>query len=258
MGIIRTRQVLQHLHLLDETAADVRRQIEVESRDSLSAVHLILRRLERDTAEDARRLDTLGRTGFAMTGGEAVLQNLVQGMLDASQTLCRIVIFIVDMEVVVFDRVADILAQEIVIDEGLGRLAGEFHHHACRRVGVHVGVFARDVVRFDVDNLEEHVPRLGFAGDAALVAVGDVFLGNVLAAAVHQFQFDGILNVLYRHLRTALESDAVRDLADQLDILARWGMQHSFADSCGYLFFIKTDDASVSFYYCLNHLFVSF
>ena len=55
-----------------------------------------------------------------MTGCESMFENDIQWMLYASQTLGRIIVFIMDMDVVMHDGVANILREEIVVDEWLG------------------------------------------------------------------------------------------------------------------------------------------
>ena len=59
--IVLARQILKGLQLLDIAQTHIRSQIEVEGRDGLSAMHLILCTLHRDTSQHGSRLDTLGR-----------------------------------------------------------------------------------------------------------------------------------------------------------------------------------------------------
>ena len=127
-------------------------------------------------------------------------EDAVQRMLHAGEALGGVIVLVVDVQVVPLHGIQDLFAQQVVVYKRLGGFAGKLHHHACRCVGIHVGVFAGDVVGLDVDDFQKHVACLGLAGDAALVAVGNVFLGNVLAAAFHQFQFDHILDGFYGHL----------------------------------------------------------
>ena len=69
-----------------------------------------------------------------------------------------------DMQIVVFYRLLDLFAQQVIVNERLGRFAGELHHHAGGRVGIHIGILAGDVVGFDIDDLQEHIACLGFCG----------------------------------------------------------------------------------------------
>ena len=58
---------------------------------------------------------------------------------------------------------------------------------------------------FYIDKFQEHIPCFCLAGYASLISVSDIFLRYVLPATGHQFQFHGILNRLYGHLRFSLE-----------------------------------------------------
>ena len=84
---------------------------------------------------------------------KAVFQDVVQRMLYACEALGRIIVFIMDMQIVVFYRLLDLFAQQVIVNERLGRFAGELHHHAGGRVGIHIGILAGDVVGFDIDDL---------------------------------------------------------------------------------------------------------
>ena len=160
-----------------------------------------------------------------------------------------------NVQVVVGHRLLHLGTQQVVIHEGFGRLAGEFHHHASRCVGIHVGILTGHIVRLDIDDLQENVTCLRLAGDAALVAVGDVFLCHILAATLHQLHLHGILNRLHRHLRVASESDMIGDLADQLFVLPLIGMEHRLTDCGDNLILVEAHDAAISFDYGLYHFY---
>ena len=253
MGIVFSIQFFQVLDFLDEAVAHVGGKVEIECRDGLSAVHLVLGCFQRDASQDTGSLDAFGRARFAVSGREAVFQNMVQRMLHACQALGGIIILVMDVQIVLGDGIQHFFTQQIVVHKRLGGFAGKLHHHARRGIGIHVGIFACDVVGLDVDNFQEHVARLCFAGNASLVAVSDVFLGNVLAAALHQLHFHQILDGFHRHLRISLERDAVRNLVYQLQVFPLVCMQHGFADGRCYFFFVESDDAPVALEYCLYH-----
>ena len=59
---VHTGKIFDILHFLDVAFAHVRCQIEVECRDSLSAMHFVLHGLHGDTCHDGSRFDALGRT----------------------------------------------------------------------------------------------------------------------------------------------------------------------------------------------------
>ena len=246
-------QIFQHLDFLYETLAHVWCQIEVESRNSLTAVHLVLHSLHADTAQYRSGLDTLCRTALAMTGLETVLQDSVQRMLDAGQRLGRIVILVVDVQVVVAYSLLHLIAQQIVVHERLCGLAGELHHHTGRSVGIHVGILAGDVVVLDVYYLQEDVASLCLTGNGTRTTVLNVYSGNVRTAGFHQLVFHHILDLLHGHLRLASHADAVGNLRYQLVVFSGICGKHCLTDSGRYLLLVETDNASVSFKYCLYH-----
>ena len=157
------------------------------------------------------------------------------------------------MEVVVLHSLTALLTQQVVIDEGLRGLGGELHHHASRGVGIHIGVLTGDIVVLDVHDVEEHLSCLGLTGHGALMAIGDVLLGHVLAAGVHQLHLDGILDLLHRHLTLTTLGDMVGYLIQEPFVLTLFGVEHGLTDGSHNLLLVKAHNASVALYYCLNH-----
>ena len=217
------------------------------------AVHLVLHRLHGDAGEDGRRLDALRRAGLAVAGLEAELQDLVQRVLDAGQGLRGIVVLVVDVDIVVGDRLADRVGEQDFVHVALRGLGGELHHHAGRGVGVHVGVLAGDVVHLRVDDGLENLVRLGLAGHVAFVAVADVLLRHFLAGAVHQLVFDHVLDFLHGHLFLVDRGDRVGDLGGEDDVFARLRHIHRLQDGCDNLLVVELDVSSVAFEYTFNH-----
>ncbi len=188
-----------------------------------------------------------------MTGNEAVFKNFVKRMLHACQTLCRIVVLVVDMKIIMADSLACFLRKKIVVNKRLCSLACEFHHHTGRRVGVHVCILTRDVVVFRLDNLMEHIAGLGLAGNAALVAVGNVAFGHFLAGAVHEFKLHHVLNLFDRHPLIAVRAYTVGYFLDKGLVFTKLCGEHGLADGRLDFFFVITDDSAVAFYNCLYH-----
>ena len=186
---------------------------------------------------------------------ETVQKDIVKRMLAASKALCRVIVLVVNMQIVVTYGIHNLLAQEEVINEGLCCLAGKLHHHTRRSISVHVRILTGNVVRLDVDDLLEDVTCLCLARDTALVTVGDVLLGHILAATLHEFHLHHILNGLDGHLCITTERDVVTYLAYERHILTLIGVEHSLTDSRNNLFFIKADNTSVALYNCLNHIY---
>ena len=91
--------MLHEFQFFDKSRADEWCEVEVECRDGLSAVHLVLCYFERDACKYCGCFDALGGTAFAMPGNEALLENAVEGMLHACEALGGVVILVVDVYV---------------------------------------------------------------------------------------------------------------------------------------------------------------
>ena len=173
-------------YFLDESGADEWGEVEVERRNGLSAVHLVLRYFERHACKYGGGFDAFGRTAFAMSGDESVFKYAVERVLNACQTFCGVVVLVVDVDISGTYGIARLGAQQVIVDKRLCGLAGKFHHHACRRVRVHIGVFTSDVVVFRFYDFVEHVAGFGPTRYASLVAVCDIAFCHFLSRAVHK------------------------------------------------------------------------
>ena len=174
-------------------------------------------------------------------------------MLDTGEALGGIVVLIVDVQIVTAHGFARLLAQEIIIDKGLGGLAGELHHHAGGCVGIHIGVLTGDIVVLGIDDFQKQVARFGLARHTAFLAVIDIASGDLLAGALHQLQFHLVLDVLDAHLAATTRANAVSNALDQALVLTGIGGEHRLA-YCGLNFFlIIADDAAITLQYGLNH-----
>ena len=106
LHIVKARVILSG-HLSDlvkfllKSLSHVRSHVEVKCRNSLTSVHLVLDSLHGDTSEDAGSLDPFCRAGLSMSCEEAFLENLVKRMLDAGKTLGRVIVLVMDMDVIV-------------------------------------------------------------------------------------------------------------------------------------------------------------
>ena len=161
-------------------------------------------------------------------------------MLHASERFGRIIVLIVNMDIIVTDRLSDFLTQEIVVDKRLCGLAGEFHHHAGRCVRIHIGILACDIRTFDVYNVKKHVAGLCLARNRPLVAVLNVFLSHIFSAAAHQLALHGILNLLHAHLLLTMQGDKAGDAFSQTGILASLRVLHRLADGSHNFHLIET------------------
>src|SRR3712207_969293 len=216
-----------------------------------------LRALQGDTSQHRSRLNTLGRTRRTMAGREAFVQDAVQRVLTTSERLGGIIVFIVDMYVVMFHGVAHVFRQKIVVNERFGRFRGKLHHHAGRRVGIHVGILTSDVVGLNVHNIQEHVTRLSLAGNGTLVAILDISLGHILSRTAHQLYFHSVLNSLDGHLRLSFIYNVAGDFLYQILVLTLLGVQHRLTDGGHDLLFVEANYATITLYYGLYHFLCS-
>ena len=161
-----------------------------------------------------------------------------------------------DVQVVVAQCPECIFREEIIVYERLGGFRRELHHHACRSIGIHVGVFAGHVVRLGIDDFQEHLACLGLAGNASLVAIGNVALGHLLARRCHQFQFHHVLDFFDRLLFLSLVLDTVHYLVDEDIVLAIFGRQHSLANGSSNLLAVESHDTTIAFYNCQYHIYL--
>ena len=102
-------QFFECLQLLDISQSHIGSQVEVEGRDGLTTVHLVLAALHRDTSQHRGRLDTLGRARGTMSGYETTGQDVIQRMLHAGERLRRVIVLVVDMQIVMLHSVAAVL-----------------------------------------------------------------------------------------------------------------------------------------------------
>ena len=216
-------------------------------------MHFVLSGFKRYAGYDAGCLDTFGRSRFAVAGNETVVEDIVERMLYASEAFGRVVVFVVNMDIVVAYGIAGFRCEEIVVYEGFCGFAREFHHHSRGRVGIHVGILAGDIVVLCLDDFMEHVAGFGLACYAALVAIGDIAFGDFLAGAVHEFKLDHILNVFHGHAFVAFGSDTVCYFLYQRLVFTKLGCKHGLADGCLDFFLIVTHDTTVAFDYYLYH-----
>ena len=251
---VKTRQMFDVLYFFDIALPYIGSQIEVERRNGLPAVHLVLYGFHRDTGHDGSRLYTLGGTAFTVSGLESMFKNLVQRMLDAGERFGGIIILVMDVQVVVTHCPQRFFRKQIVVHERFGRFRCELHHHAGRRIGIHVGILTGHVVRFRFHYFKKHFTCLCLAGNAALVTIGDVALCHFLSRRSHQFHFHHVLNLFYGRLFLAPEFNAVDNLINEDFILAGVCRQHCLADGGGNLLAVKAHDATISLDYCLYHM----
>ena len=69
-----------------------------------------------------------------------------------------------DMQIVVFYRLLDLFAQQVSSTNGLVVSLENFIIMPAGVSAFIIGILAGDVVGFDIDDLQEHIACLGFAG----------------------------------------------------------------------------------------------
>ena len=232
---------------------DIRSKIKIESRNSLTSMHLILDGFHGNTCEHSCRLDSLGRTGLTMTGMESLIKNLVERMLQTSQTLRRVIILVMNMYISIVNSLADIIRKQALIHISLRRLRCELHHHTCRRICIHVRILTRNIIGLSIDNLLENFAGLGLSGEIPLVAVSDILFGDLLARALHELELDAILDFLHSHLILLYLGNRICDLGSEDYIFPSISHIHSFQDSCHNFLIVKIHETSVAFNYMLDH-----
>ena len=114
-----TVQILKGFQFLNIAHTDIGCQIEVEGRNRLSAMHLVLTALHGDTGQHRSCFDTLGRARGTMTGNKATVKDIIQRMLHTGERLGGIVVLIMDMEIVVLYGITALFGEQIVINKGL-------------------------------------------------------------------------------------------------------------------------------------------
>ena len=174
-------------------------QIEVKCRNCLTSMHFVLYGLHGNTSQDSCRLNSFGRSRFAVPCVESLIQNLVQRVLETGETLGRIIIFVMDMDIAVVDSLADILGKQAFVHVSLRCLGRELHHHAGRRVGIHVRILTCNIIGLSVNDFLENFASLGLAREISLVSVRNIFLGDFLAWTFHKFELDAVLDFLDTH-----------------------------------------------------------
>ena len=178
---------------------------------------------------------------------------MIERMLNTGKRLGRIIILIVNVQIIMLHGITNIFRQQEVVNKRLCCFRCKFHHHTRRSIGIHVGILACNFIVLNVHNLHEHVTGLCLTCYRTLVTILNILLCNILASTLHELNLHGILNVLNTHLRLTLLSYMVGDATDKSFVLAFFGVHHGLSNGCLYFQIVKTDYSSVTFYYCLNH-----
>ena len=205
VGILQTAQQLHGAHQVVAETLEVGllhagSHAVVEVDHALAAVLIVLVGLNGNAGQRGVAVDVVGLAQHAVTGGEAVVEQIQQVNLAAGGGE-GVEVQIVDVDVALAVRLGEAGIQHIHIVELLGALAAELEHAAHGGIAVDVGVFALDVAVHGIligDVLENlHQAGVHFAHAAALGPVEDVGLGRADEALFDEHLFNGILHLLH-------------------------------------------------------------
>ena len=183
---------------LAEGLAHTRRHRIIEVRHALTAMLVILIRLDSNACQRRVRTDVVRLTQEAVAGGKTVAEQLQQVNLTAGGGQ-RQKIQIVDVDITLAVRLGVRRIEDEHLVELLGTLGAVLEHGAHRGITVDIGVLALDVVlkrgleRQILIHLHQTGVHLTHAG--ALVAVQDVLLGRAGMSAFNQNLLNSVLHL---------------------------------------------------------------
>ena len=254
------KEVRQLLEVeLAEGLPYARRHRIVEVRDRLSAVHLVLVRLDGDAAERGIGADVVRFAQVTVPRREAVLEELQEVDL-AARFRQHVEILVVDMDVAVDVRRRDVLGQDMMVDEVFRSFRTIFEHCAHRRIGVDVRILALDVgVLGTLEGqliVDVHEVALGVTDLRMFRAIEDVRFRRRGEIVLDEDLFHSILNELDG--RRFLPFDAVDDaLRELFKLMLRKclvdGLKIRLADGVGDLLGIKRHDLPRTLLDVLDH-----
>ena len=205
--------------LLEQTAvrlAHAHGQAVIEVAHRLTAVLVVLVRLDGDAGKRGVAGDVVGLAQHAVAGGEAALEELPQLNLAAGGGQ-RVEVHVVNVDIALAVRLGEARIDDAHLVELLGRFGAILQHGAHGGIGVDVSVLALHV---GIGGLGEGdvLQRLDEAGvhvahAAALGTVEDVGLGGLHEAGLDEGFLHEILHALDR--RGALDGAALKLLDDR-------------------------------------------
>ncbi len=189
-----------------------------------------------------------------MAGLQAVLQHKVYGVLQACQASSGQIVQVMYMYFVGKYIGPGFVGQQVVVYMLLAALAGYLHHHAGRSVGIHVGVFARDIVLFCRYYVGYDLVACTVACLGALVAVQNVGFGHSGLAVSHEFALYDVLYLFDRDHVAAPRHHLFGDGTRQAGVVycrAAASRAYGLADALS----VKSDTAPVSLSYYHKRLY---
>ena len=257
----RVAHVESEVDVLDEAAGHAGSETVLEVGNALSAVLVVLVGLYGDAGQGACALDAVGFAQEAVTGVETAVEQLLDVDLAAGRGQ-RQEIKVVDMDVAFLVGAAELGREQIILVEGLGRLAAVAEHGAHGGVAVDVGVFALEVQLLGVGEgkilQRVHEAGLHFAHAGALVAVENVRLGRAGVPGFDEDLFHQVLHMLHVRGVVALGFEHVEHLIGQVAGHGAVGAALSFCrtkDRLIYLGYVERNHARISFLDEADHTF---
>ena len=171
----------------------------IEVRYRLTAVLVVLVRLDRDAGECAVGGDIVRLTDKAVTGGKAALEELQQVDLAAGGGQGEEV-EVVDMDIALAVRLRELGVEDVHLIEFLRALGAVLEHGAHRGVAVDIGVLTLDVVILGGFEgqvfVDLHQLGVHFTDSGTLRAIEDELLRGPGVTVFDQDLLNGVLNVL--------------------------------------------------------------
>ena len=205
---------------------------EIESRNRLSAMLLILVGLKDDGSQRSIALDALRGADTTVLCAETAFKEVIHIILDAGCRLCRIIIQVVDVNVSQLVRFGKTFRQQVFIGIIFSYFGSERHHLPGRRVTAHVGVAQIDIVLVDSHNAVHHLFHLGFLITLRIppFAIDDVFL-RYFRPHFHQRLFYQVLNLFYGDRGGSKLTDNIHgDVSNQLLLILNSTCTECFTD----------------------------
>ena len=182
----------------DKSFAYPRSHKEVESRDGLPSMLLILIGLEYNRSQCGVALDTLWSTNTAVLGKETTLVEILEVVLYASCCLGRIIVKVVDMNIANLMSARVDVGNKIFACIVFSHLGGKSHHLPGGGICTHIGIAQVGIVLFDLDNTIHGVlqARTLITLYRTPLTIDNILLGNK-GVGCHKSLFHHILYIFY-------------------------------------------------------------
>ena len=248
--------------LLGVGLLDARSQTVVEVDYGLSAVLVVLVRLDGDAGQGGIAGDGIRFSQNAVSGREAALEELKKVDLTTGGGQ-RVEVHVVDVNVAFSMRLGVLGLQDEHFIELLGAFAAVLQHGAHRGVAVDVGVLSFDIAVAGILEsnifIDLHQPGIHLAHSASVRAIQYIGFSGTYVTGVDKDLFHHVLDAL--DIGDFLNSffHSAGNFGSQFGggffILGEPGSGKGFFDSAGNLALVERHSASVTFYDFADHIF---